>query len=97
MGALTGMLEELDQESKTTRRVLERVPGDGCVEAAQKSMASGSWRCTSQELPGDHCRFSRRIAVPGIEFHQPAAAAHPSCFPRWTERGQGEASPRGSR
>ena len=76
MSMIEGLLQELEQEAQTTRRVLERVPTTGWPGSRTRSRCrSGSWRCTSPPCPAvsPRWRASRRSRCP--QFTQPTVTS----------------------
>ena len=76
MSMIDGLLQELEQEAQTTRRVLERVPQTIASRGSRtrSRCRSVSWRCTSPRCPARlrrfrgsrrcRCRHSRNRAPP---------------------------------
>ena len=69
------ILAELDQEAATTRRVLERVPGDKLGwRPHPKSMSLGQLALHVATLPGQGAAFLSKDEVELPEFRNPPAA-----------------------
>lgn len=74
MSAAETMLQELEQEAATTRRLLERVPQDKLAwKPHAKSMSLGQLALHVATLPGNIAGMSQRSPFPLPEFVQPAA------------------------
>src|SRR4029079_8548471 len=74
MAIIDGMLQELEQEAQTTRRVLERVPQAHLTwKPHEKSMSLGQLALHIATVPGN---VAQMIAQPSMQrpaFVQPAA------------------------
>jgi uncharacterized damage-inducible protein DinB len=78
MSMIEALLQELEQEAKSTRRVLERVPDDRLGwKPHAKSMSLGQLALHVATMPGGIAEMSRRSPFPVPEFTQasPASAA----------------------
>jgi uncharacterized damage-inducible protein DinB len=68
-----GMLQELEQEAATTRRVLERVPGDKLGwKPHPKSMSLGQLALHVAQMPGNISSMSQQSPMPVPKFVQQA-------------------------
>jgi uncharacterized damage-inducible protein DinB len=73
MSMIQGLLQELEQEAQTTRRVLERVPGDRLDwKPHAKSMSLGQLALHVATLPGNVAEISRQTPFPLPQFVQPS-------------------------
>jgi uncharacterized damage-inducible protein DinB len=73
MTKIEELLQELDQEAQTTRRVLERVPGDRLGwKPHDRSMSLGQLALHVATIPGAIAEISRISPFPVPEFVQPA-------------------------
>lgn len=76
------LLNELDQEAKTTRRVLERVPSAHLSWAPhKKSMTLGQLSLHVAQLPGAVAEMSTHSPFETPNFTQPAAASADELLP----------------
>ena len=74
MSIITTLLEELEQETATTRRVLERVPGDRLAwKPHAKSMSLGQLALHVASVPGAIAEMSSQSPFQVPEFVQPSA------------------------
>ena len=74
MSIITTLLEELGQETATTRRVLERVPGDRLAwKPHAKSMSLGQLALHVASVPGAIAEMSSQSPFQVPEFVQPSA------------------------
>ncbi len=75
MTIIGGLLQELEQEAQTTRRVLERVPGEHLAwKPHAKSMSLGQLALHVATVPGTVAEISVQSPYPAPEFNQPSAA-----------------------
>ena len=82
MSAIQALIQELDQEAKTTRRVLERVPGDRLTwKPHDKSMSLGQLALHVATVPGAVAEMSRKSPFPVPQFIQPSAASGSELIP----------------
>ena len=82
MSAIQALLQELDQEAKTTRRVLERVPEDRLTwKPHDKSMSLGQLALHVATVPGAVAEMSRKSPFPIPQFIQPSAASVSELIP----------------
>ena len=82
MSIITALLQELEQEAPTTRRVLERVPGDKLAwKPHPKSMSLGQLAMHVATIPGSIAEISRVPAFPVPEFIQPSATSAAELIP----------------
>jgi uncharacterized damage-inducible protein DinB len=80
------MLEELDRESQTTRRVLERVPNDRLAwKPHQKSMSLGQLALHVATLPGAIAEISLQSPFQAPKFVQPSAGSASELLPALDE------------
>ena len=67
-------IQELEQEAQTTRRVLERVPGDQLAwKPHAKSMSLGQLALHVASTPGAIAQMAMQSSVGVSEFNQPEA------------------------
>jgi uncharacterized damage-inducible protein DinB len=81
-------LVELDQETATTRRVLERVPGDKLSwKPHAKSMSLGQLALHVATIPGAIAGFLMKdgLDIGGVSFEQPAAKSAAELLPALDE------------
>ena len=82
MSIIEGLLRELEQEAQTTRRVLERVPGDRLSwKPHDKSMSLGQLALHVATVPGAVAEMSRHSPFPIPEFIQPSATTVAELIP----------------
>jgi uncharacterized damage-inducible protein DinB len=82
MSAIDLLLQELEQEAQTTRRVLERVPGDRLAwKPHSKSMSLGQLALHVAITPGAIAEISRLSPFPVPKFEQPSAASAAELIP----------------
>ena len=76
------LLGELEQEAQTTRRVLERVPGDRLGwKPHDKSMSLGQLALHVATIPGGIAEAIRRSPLQVPEFKQPSPASAAELMP----------------
>ena len=77
MSKIEELMQELDQEALSTRRVLERVPGDRLGwKPHDKSMSLGQLALHVATIPGGIAEISRKSPFPVPQFaHQGATSA----------------------
>ncbi|MBI2688132.1 MAG: DinB family protein [Acidobacteria bacterium] len=78
MSKIQGLLQELEQEARTTRRVLERVPEDRLTwKPHEKSMTLGQLALHVANIPGGLASAAIRspFQVPGFNQPSPASSA----------------------
>src|SRR5262245_46103116 len=76
MAAIHALLQELEQEAQTTRRVLERVPENRLGwKPHEKSMSLGQLALHVATVPGMVAEISQQSPFPVPEFTQPSAAS----------------------
>ena len=79
MTMIDGMLQELEQEAQTTRRVLERVPGDRLTwKPHEKARTLGQLALHVAVVPGGVAQFAASPSpqqAPKFEDPSPASAA----------------------
>jgi uncharacterized damage-inducible protein DinB len=86
MSIVTALIQELEQEAKTTRRVLERVPEDRLTwKPHEKSMSLGQLALHVATTPGAVAEISRKSPFPMGQFTQPAAASAAELIPALDE------------
>jgi uncharacterized damage-inducible protein DinB len=74
MSAIELFLQELEQEAQTTRRVLERVPGDQLAwKPHDKSMSLGQLALHIASVPGAIAEITQISPFPVPRFEQPSA------------------------
>ena len=75
--AIDALLQELEQEARTTRRVLERVPADKLAwKPHDKSMSLGQLALHVATTPGNVAEISQQSPFPAPKFtHESAKSA----------------------
>ena len=82
MSMIEALIQELDQESQTTRRVLERVPGDRLGwKPHDKSMSLGQLALHVATTPGGVSDMVRLSPMQAPQFAQPSAASSAELVP----------------
>jgi len=82
MSIVEGLLQELEQEAQTTRRVLERVPDDRLGwKPHDRSMSRGQLALHIATMPGTIAELSRLSPFPLPKFEQPSAATAAELVP----------------
>jgi len=82
MSTVEALLQELEQEAQTTRRVLERVPGDRLTwKPHDKSMSLGQLALHVAMVPGAVAEISRQSPVQVPDFKHPSAASAAELIP----------------
>jgi uncharacterized damage-inducible protein DinB len=82
MPAITALLQELEQEAQTTRRVLERVPNDQLGwKPHPKSMSLGQLALHVATVPGQVATIASEPVVQAPEFFQPSATSSAELIP----------------
>jgi uncharacterized damage-inducible protein DinB len=82
MSAIDLLIHELEQETQTTRRVLERVPGDRLTwKPHDRSMSLGQLALHIATVPGAIAEISRISPFPMPEFVQPSASSAAELVP----------------
>jgi uncharacterized damage-inducible protein DinB len=82
MSTIQALLQELEQEAQTTRRVLERVPDAHLGwKPHEKSMSLGQLALHVATTPGGVAEISRQSPFPLPPFTQPAAASAAELIP----------------
>ena len=82
MTTIEALLQELEQEAKTTRRVLERVPADRLGwKPHDRSMSLGQLALHVARLPGTIAEISRQSPLPLPTFTQPSPASAAELIP----------------
>jgi uncharacterized damage-inducible protein DinB len=72
--AIEALIQELDQEAQTTKRVLERVPGDKLAwKPHDKSMSLGQLALHVATCPGSVAEMARQQPFQAPQFVQPGA------------------------
>ena len=83
MSLADGMLQELEQEAQTTRRLLERVPDDRLTWRPQsKSRTLGELALHVATVPGGVAEFVSQpspVQAPQFDRSEPARAHRSSC------------------
>ncbi|HXW08535.1 MAG TPA: DinB family protein [Vicinamibacterales bacterium] len=86
MSMIEALIQELEQEAQTTRRVLERVPGDRLSwKPHAKSMSLGQLALHIATTPGGVSDIVRQSPFPMPEFTQPAATNAAELIPALEE------------
>ena len=82
MSAIELLLQELEHEAQTTRRVLERVPGDRLTwKPHDRSMSLGQLALHIATVPGAIAEISQISPFPVPKFEQPAAQSAAELVP----------------
>ena len=82
MSMIDALIQELEQEAQTTRRVLERVPGDRLTwKPHVKSMSLGQLALHVATTPGMVSDIVRQSPFSMPEFTQPSAATAAELVP----------------
>jgi uncharacterized damage-inducible protein DinB len=82
MSIINALIQELEQEAQTTRRVLERVPGDKLGwKPHPKSMSLGQLALHVATTPGGVAEISQQSPFPRPEFNQPSATSASELVP----------------
>ncbi len=82
MSMIEAFVQELEQESQTTRRVLERVPGDRLGwKPHDKSMSLGQLALHVATTPGGVSDMVRQSSMPVPQFIQPSATSAAELVP----------------
>jgi uncharacterized damage-inducible protein DinB len=82
MSIIESLLQELDQEARTTRRVLERVPGDRLGwKPHDRSMSLGQLALHVATIPGAIAEISQKSPFPIPQFTQPSASSAEELVP----------------
>ena len=86
MSAIELLLQELEQEAQTTRRVLERVPGDRLSwKPHDRSMSLGQLALHIASTPGAIAEISQISPFPVPKFEQPSAKSAAELIPALDE------------
>jgi uncharacterized damage-inducible protein DinB len=86
MSMIDALIQELEQEAQTTRRVLERVPDDRLDwKPHAKSMSLGQLALHVATMPGGVSTMARQSPFPKPEFTQPGATAAAQLLPALDE------------
>ena len=79
---IDALLQELDQEAQTTRRVLERVPGDKLAwKPHDKSMSLGQLALHVASVPGAIAEASQQTPFEAPDFTYPSAKSAAELVP----------------
>jgi len=82
MSAIEMLLQELEQEAQTTRRVLERVPGDRLTwKPHDRSMSLGQLALHIASVPGAIAEITQISPFPVPRFEQPTAQSAAELMP----------------
>ena len=82
MSTVELLLQELEQEAQTTRRVLERVPNDRLAwKPHDRSMSLGQLALHIATMPGAIAEISQTSPFPVPKFEQPSAATAAELIP----------------
>jgi uncharacterized damage-inducible protein DinB len=86
MSMIQTLIQELEQEAQTTRRVLERVPGDRLEwKPNPKSMSLGQLSLHVATIPGFVSDIARQSPFSFPKMVQPSAASTAELVPALTE------------
>jgi uncharacterized damage-inducible protein DinB len=86
MSMINALLQELDQEARTTRRVLERVPADRLAwKPHDRSMSLGQLALHVATVPGAIAEISQLSPFPLPKFEQPSPASAAELLPALDE------------
>src|SRR5262245_10597057 len=86
MSVVNALIQELEQESQTTRRVLERVPGDKLAwKPHEKSMSLGQLALHVATTPGMVAEICQQSPFSIPEFTQPSAKSAAELVPALEE------------
>ena len=79
---IEALLQELEQEAQTTKRVLERVPGDRLAwKPHDRSMSLGQLALHVATVPGNIAEICQRSPFQVPQFTQPAATSAAELVP----------------
>jgi uncharacterized damage-inducible protein DinB len=82
MSIINALIQELEQEAQTTRRVLERVPGDKLAwKPHPKSMSLGQLALHVATTPGGVAEISQKNPFQAPEFKQASATSAEELVP----------------
>ena len=82
MSMIAALIQELEQEAQTTRRVLERVPEDRLSwKPHEKSMSLGQLALHVATVPGMVAEISQHSPFPVPEFTQPSVTSAAELVP----------------
>ena len=82
MSGIEMLVQELEQEAQTTRRVLERVPGDRLAwKPHDRSMSLGQLALHIASMPGAIAEITQISPFPVPEFEQPSAKSAAELVP----------------
>ena len=82
MSAIQMLLQELEQEAQTTKRVLERVPNDRLGwKPHDKSMSLGQLALHIASMPGGIAQMSQQSPMQLPQFNQPSATTAAELVP----------------
>ena len=82
MSTVELLLQELEQEAHTTRRILERVPGDRLAwKPHDRSMSLGQLALHIATVPGAIAEISQISPFPVPKFEQPSATSAAELIP----------------
>lgn len=86
MSIVQGLLQELETEGQTTRRVLERVPSDKLTwKPHEKSMSLGQLSLHVASLPGAIAEMAMLSSFEAPDFTQPSASSAAELVPTLAE------------
>jgi uncharacterized damage-inducible protein DinB len=86
MSMIQSLIQELEQEAQTTRRVLERVPNDRLAwKPHDKSMSLGQLAMHVAVIPGAIAELSQQSPFQLPEFVQPSATSSAELIPALDE------------
>jgi uncharacterized damage-inducible protein DinB len=86
MSIIHALIQELEQEAQSTRRVLERVPGDRLTwKPHEKSMSLGQLALHVATIPGNIASLTQLSQFQVPQFVQPSAASTAELIPAFEE------------
>lgn len=86
MSQIQGMLQELEQEAQTTRRVLEQVPADRLGwKPHDRSWTLGQLALHVATVPGAIAELSQLSSLPLPTFQQPSPASAAEILPAFDQ------------
>ena len=82
MSTIDALIQELEQEARTTRRVLERVPADKLAwKPHPKSMSLGQLALHIATTPGGVAEITQKNPFPAPKFEQASATSAAELLP----------------
>ena len=86
MSTVEALLEEFEHEAQTTRRVIERVPGDRLTwKPHDKSMSLGQLALHVAIVPGAVAEISQKSPVPPPDFKHPTTTSAAELIPAFEQ------------